>query len=51
MRRFASSDLQTLLSTGNWKNIKSVARYMHVVPSEEAKRAALLPVLTIWVAE
>lgn len=43
MRRFAGADLQSLLGT-NWKSIKSVQRYTHVVVSEEAKRADLLPI-------
>lgn len=44
MRRFAGADLQALLGT-NWKSIKSVQRYTHVVTSEEARRADALPIL------
>ena len=33
-----------LVGTGAWKDRKSVARYAHVVVTEEAQRAAMLPV-------
>lgn len=44
MRRYGGLDQLGLQSTGRWKDAKSVARYAHVVVSEEARRAALLPV-------
>ena len=43
MRRYGGLDLRGLVGTDRWKDIKSTARYAHVVPSEEAQRAALLP--------
>jgi integrase len=43
MRRYGGLDLRGLVGTNRWKDIKSTARYAHVVPSEEAQRAALLP--------
>jgi integrase len=44
MRRYAGADSQSLIATGAWKDRKSVDRYVHTVVSEEARRAALLPV-------
>lgn len=44
MRRYAGLDTRGLVGTGAWKDAKSAARYEHVVASEEAKRADLLPV-------
>lgn len=44
MRRYAGADSQTLIATGAWKDRKSVDRYTHTIVSEEAQRAALLPV-------
>lgn len=43
MRRYAGADSAALISTGAWKDRKSVDRYTHTVVSEEAQRAALLP--------
>lgn len=43
MRRYAGADTQALISTGAWKDRKSVDRYTHTIVSEEAQRAALLP--------
>jgi integrase len=43
MRRYGGLDLRGLVGTDRWKDVKSTARYAHVVPSEEARRAALLP--------
>lgn len=43
MRRYAGADSQALISTGAWKDRKSVDRYTHTVVSEEAQRAAMLP--------
>jgi hypothetical protein len=45
MRQYSKSDLQGLMATGRWRDIKSVERYTHVVVSEESRRADLLPVL------
>lgn len=44
MRRYAGADSAALIATGAWKDRKSVDRYTHAVVSEEAQRAALLPV-------
>lgn len=44
MRRYGGSDTKGLISTGRWRDEKSASRYEHVVVSEEAKRADLLPV-------
>ena len=44
MRRYAGADSQALIATGAWKDRKSVDRYTHTVVSEEAQKAALLPV-------
>jgi integrase len=43
MRRYAGLDTKGLVATGAWKDRKSADRYEHVVVSEEAQRAALLP--------
>lgn len=43
MRRFAGLDTSGLVAVGAWKDRKSAARYEHVVVSEEARKAALLP--------
>lgn len=43
MRRYGGLDEKGLMATGAWKDRKSVDRYTHVVVSEEAQRAALLP--------
>lgn len=44
MRRYGGLDTRGLVGTGAWKDAKSAARYEHVVASEEAKRADMLPV-------
>ncbi len=44
MRRYAGLDTKGLVATGTWKDRKSADRYEHVVVTEEAKRAVLLPV-------
>jgi integrase len=44
MRRYGGLDTKGLVGTGRWKDRKSADRYEHVVVSEEAKRAILLPV-------
>jgi integrase len=46
MRRFGGLDTRGLVGTGTWKDRKSAERYEHVVVSEEAQRAALLPNVT-----
>jgi integrase len=43
LRRYAGMDTRGLVGTGAWKDRKSAERYAHVVVTEEAKRAALLP--------
>ncbi len=43
MRRYGGLDLRGLVGTGRWKDEKSAARYAHVVVSEDAQRAELLP--------
>ena len=47
MRREAGLDTKGLVATGRWKDRKSADRYEHVVVSEEAKKAVLLPVRKI----
>lgn len=44
MRRFGGLDTKGLVATGRWRDRKSADRYEHVVVSEEARRAELLPV-------
>ncbi len=43
MRREAGLDTKGLVATGAWKDRKSADRYEHVVVSEEAMKAELLP--------
>lgn len=43
MRRYGKLDTKGLVGTGAWKDEKSAARYQHIVVSEEAQRADLLP--------
>jgi integrase len=43
MRQYGGLDTRGLVGTGTWKDEKSAARYSHVVVSEEAKKAMLLP--------
>ena len=43
MRRFGGLDTKGLIATGAWKDRKSADRYEHVVVSEEARKAVLLP--------
>lgn len=45
MRRYAKLDTKGLVGTQAWKDEKSAARYQHVVVTEEAQRADMLPVL------
>lgn len=45
MRRYAGADEKALISTGAWKDRKSVDRYTHAVVSEDSKLAARLPTL------
>jgi integrase len=44
MRRHAGLDERGLVGTGRWNDAKSVSRYAHVVTTEEARKADLLPV-------
>ena len=48
MRRYAGMDERGLVGTGAWKDRQSVARYAHVVVTEEAQKAALLPTEEGW---
>jgi integrase len=48
MRRFGGLDDKGLVATGRWRDIKSAARYSHVVVSEEAKQSLLLPTPPAW---
>lgn len=43
MRRYGGLDTAGLVGTGAWKDRKSAGRYEHVVVTEEATKAALLP--------
>lgn len=43
MRRYGGLDTRGLVGTGRWKDQKSAARYAHVVTTEEARKADLLP--------
>lgn len=43
MRRYGGLDTRGLVATGTWKDQTSAARYEHVVVSEEARKADLLP--------
>lgn len=43
MRRYGGLDTRGLVGTGAWKDQKSAARYAHVVTTEEARKADLLP--------
>jgi integrase len=44
MRRYGGLDTSGLVGTGAWKSRQAAAVYEHVEVSEEAKKAALLPV-------
>lgn len=44
MRRYGGLDTRGLVGTGAWRDRASAARYEHVVVSEEAMKADLLPV-------
>lgn len=43
MRKYAGLDTRGLVGTGTWRDPKSAERYEHVVSTEEARRAVLLP--------
>lgn len=43
LRRYGQADERALLATDRWKDRKSVQRYTHVIVTEEARRADLLP--------
>lgn len=43
MRRYAGRDIRGLVGTGAWKSEQSAGRYAHVVPTEDARAAELLP--------
>jgi hypothetical protein len=42
MRRYAGLDTKGLVGTGRWKSEQSASRYAHLVPSEDAVKAAEL---------
>ncbi len=41
LRLYAGADLKALLDTGAWRDLKSVARYTHAVPSYLSRAAAM----------
>ncbi len=43
LRRYGGLDTKGLMATGAWKDRKSADRYEHVVVTEEARKALLLP--------
>ena len=43
MRRYAGLDTRGLVGTGRWADEDSVKRYVHVVTSEESRKADMLP--------
>ena len=45
MRRYGGADLQGLVATGNWRDLRSAGRYAHAVARDEWKRVANLPAL------
>jgi integrase len=45
MRMYGGADVQGLASTGNWRDVRSVQRYSHVVPRDEWDRVNNLPSL------
>lgn len=50
MRRYAGLDTSGLVATGAWTSRHAAARYEHVVVSEEARRADMLPVPKLRIA-
>ena len=46
LRSYAGLDLKGVMEAGGWSSIVSVARYAHVSPSEVAKAAAQLPMIS-----
>jgi len=44
MRKYAGLDTRGLVGTRAWRDPKSAERYEHVVSTEEARRAVLLPI-------
>jgi integrase len=45
MRRYAGVDVQGLVATGNWRDVRSASRYSHVTPRDEWEKVAQLPAL------
>jgi integrase len=43
MRRYGGADLQALVATGNWRDLRSASRYAHAVARDEWKRVEQLP--------
>lgn len=46
MRQYGGLDVRGLVGTGAWSDEQSAARYAHVVATDEARRADLLPIET-----
>ena len=46
MRRYGGADLQALVATGNWRDLRSASRYAHAVARDEWKRVESLPALS-----
>jgi len=42
---YGGADVQGLAGTGNWRDVRSVQRYSHVVPRDEWDRVDNLPSL------
>jgi integrase len=43
MRRYGGADLQALVATGNWRDLRSASRYAHAVARDEWQRVDQLP--------
>lgn len=43
MRRYGGADVEGLVATGNWRDVRSARRYAHTVAREEWERADRLP--------
>jgi integrase len=45
MRRYGGADIQALVATGNWRDLRSASRYAHAVARDEWNRVESLPAL------
>jgi integrase len=45
MRRYGGADVQGLVATGNWSDLRSAGRYSHAVAREEWQRVERLPAI------